>query len=74
VLDADDPVGKTSSEGREGSPTESHGESDDGRPGVVVRHSSAKESPDREVYREDFAPRVFSCVWLSPYAIWIIVS
>ncbi|XP_056265267.1 dihydropyrimidinase-related protein 1 [Pseudoliparis swirei] len=51
VLDADDPVGKTSSEGREGSPTESHGESDDGRPGVVVRHSSAKESPDRESRR-----------------------
>ncbi|XP_034390913.1 dihydropyrimidinase-related protein 1 isoform X3 [Cyclopterus lumpus] len=35
VLDAGDPVGKTSSEGREGSPTDSHGETDDVRPGVV---------------------------------------
>ncbi|XP_034390921.1 dihydropyrimidinase-related protein 1 isoform X4 [Cyclopterus lumpus] len=48
VLDAGDPVGKTSSEGREGSPTDSHGETDDVRPGVVVTQSSAKESPDGE--------------------------
>ncbi|XP_075946835.1 dihydropyrimidinase-related protein 1 isoform X2 [Anarhichas minor] len=35
VLDAGDPVGKTSSEGREGSPSDSPGETDDVRPGVA---------------------------------------
>ncbi|XP_068583100.1 dihydropyrimidinase-related protein 1 [Cebidichthys violaceus] len=51
VLDAGDPVGKTSSEGREGSPSDSPGETDDVRPGVVVRFSSGKESPNGESER-----------------------
>ncbi|KAK9540138.1 hypothetical protein VZT92_002607 [Zoarces viviparus] len=51
VLDAGDPVGKTSSEGREGSPSDSPGDTDDARPGVVVRFSSGKESPNGESER-----------------------
>ncbi|KAM6942052.1 dihydropyrimidinase-related protein 1 [Lycodopsis pacificus] len=51
VLDAGDPVGKTSSEGREGSLSDSPGETDDVRPGVVVRFSSGKESPNGESER-----------------------
>ncbi|XP_042340970.1 dihydropyrimidinase-related protein 1 isoform X1 [Plectropomus leopardus] len=51
VLDAGEPVGKTSSEGREGSLTNSPGESDDTRPGVEVRFSSGKESPNGESER-----------------------
>ncbi|XP_068448033.1 LOW QUALITY PROTEIN: dihydropyrimidinase-related protein 1 [Clinocottus analis] len=42
------PSGKTSSEGREGSPTESPRDTDDARPGVVVRHAAGDESPDAE--------------------------
>lgn len=46
LLDTGDPVGKTSSEAREGSLTNSPGDSEDARSGVEVRFSSEKESPD----------------------------
>ncbi|XP_076584296.1 dihydropyrimidinase-related protein 1 isoform X1 [Chaetodon auriga] len=46
LLDTGDPIGKTTSEAREGSLTNSPGETDDGRPGVEIRYSSGKESPD----------------------------
>lgn len=49
VLDTGDPSGKTPSEGREGSLTNSPGERDDGRPGVEVRYPSGNESPDGKV-------------------------
>ncbi|KAK1886189.1 30S ribosomal protein S3 [Dissostichus eleginoides] len=49
VLDAGDPVGKTSSEAREGSLTNSPGDTDDQQAGVEVRYSSGKESPNGEV-------------------------
>ncbi|XP_034714309.1 dihydropyrimidinase-related protein 1 isoform X1 [Etheostoma cragini] len=48
VLDAGDPMGKTSSEAREGSLTNSTGETDNAHPGVEVRYSSGKESPNGE--------------------------
>ncbi|XP_039667455.1 dihydropyrimidinase-related protein 1 isoform X1 [Perca fluviatilis] len=51
VLDAGDPMGKTSSEAREGSLTNSTGETDDVHPGVEVRYSSDKESPNGESER-----------------------
>ncbi|KAL6110080.1 crmp1 [Pungitius sinensis] len=51
VLDAGDPVGKTSSEGREGSQTDSPGETEDVRPGIVVRYSSGIESSNGESER-----------------------
>ncbi|KAM8880325.1 dihydropyrimidinase-related protein 1 isoform 2-T2 [Spinachia spinachia] len=51
VLDARDPVGKTSSEGQEGSQTHSPGETEDVRPGVVVRYSSGMESSNGESER-----------------------
>lgn len=50
LLDTGDPIGKTPSEAREGSLTNSPGERDDGRPGVEIRHSFGKESPDGKVY------------------------
>ncbi|XP_036963849.1 dihydropyrimidinase-related protein 1 isoform X1 [Acanthopagrus latus] len=46
LLDTGEPVGKTPSEGREGSPSHPPGERDDGRPGVETRCSAGKESPD----------------------------
>lgn len=49
LLDAGDPVGKTPAEAREGSLTNSPGERDDARPGVQIRHSTGKESPDGKV-------------------------
>ncbi|XP_034067635.1 dihydropyrimidinase-related protein 1 isoform X1 [Gymnodraco acuticeps] len=51
VLDAGDPVGKTSSEAREGSLTNSPGNTDDQQAGVEVRYSSGKESPNGESER-----------------------
>ncbi|XP_033937136.1 dihydropyrimidinase-related protein 1 isoform X2 [Pseudochaenichthys georgianus] len=51
VLDAGDPVGKTSSEAREGSLTNSPGDTDDQQAGVEVRYSSGKESPNGESER-----------------------
>lgn len=49
LLDAGDPIGKTPSEAREGSLSNSPGERDDGRAGVEIRYSSGKESPDGKV-------------------------
>lgn len=49
LLDTGDPIGKTPSEAREGSPTNSPGERDERRPGVEIRHSFGKESPDGKV-------------------------
>ncbi|XP_040043223.1 dihydropyrimidinase-related protein 1 [Gasterosteus aculeatus] len=51
VLDSGDPAGKTSSEGREGSLTDSPGEAEDVRPGVVVRYPSGMESSNGESER-----------------------
>lgn len=49
VLDTGDPTGKAPSEAHEGSPTSSPGDRDDGRPGVEVRYSSGKGSPNGTV-------------------------
>lgn len=49
VLDAGDPIRKTSSEAREGSLTNSPDETDGAQPGVEVRFSSGKESANGEV-------------------------
>ncbi|XP_023123757.2 dihydropyrimidinase-related protein 1 isoform X1 [Amphiprion ocellaris] len=46
LLDTGDPVGKTPSEPREGSLTNSPGDREDARTGVEVRFSTEKESPD----------------------------
>ncbi|KAI3353245.1 hypothetical protein L3Q82_019792, partial [Scortum barcoo] len=48
LLDTGDPIGKTPSEAREGSLTNSPPETDDGRPGVEIRYSSGKGCPDGE--------------------------
>ncbi|KAA8594875.1 hypothetical protein FQN60_012010 [Etheostoma spectabile] len=55
VLDAGDPMGKTSSEAREGSLTNSTGETDDAHPGVEVRYSSGKKSPNGESDEESMS-------------------
>lgn len=49
LLDTGDPIGKTPTEAREGSLTNSPGETGEARPGVEIRHSSGKESPDGKV-------------------------
>ncbi|XP_040002019.1 dihydropyrimidinase-related protein 1 isoform X1 [Xiphias gladius] len=46
LLDTGDPIGKTPSEAREGSVTNSPGERDDARSAVEVRHSSGRENPN----------------------------
>ncbi|XP_022614256.1 dihydropyrimidinase-related protein 1-like isoform X1 [Seriola dumerili] len=46
LLDTGDPIGKTPSEAREGSLTNSPGERDDARTGGEARYSSGKESPN----------------------------
>uniref|UniRef100_A0A3Q1FPB6 Dihydropyrimidinase-related protein 1 n=1 Tax=Acanthochromis polyacanthus TaxID=80966 RepID=A0A3Q1FPB6_9TELE len=46
LLDTGDPIGKTPSEPREGSLTNSPGDREDARTGVEVRFSTEKESPD----------------------------
>ncbi|XP_035516595.1 dihydropyrimidinase-related protein 1 isoform X1 [Morone saxatilis] len=46
VLDTGHPIEKTPSQVREGSLTDSPGETDDGRPGVKIGYSSGKESPN----------------------------
>ncbi|KAK5866051.1 hypothetical protein PBY51_020271 [Eleginops maclovinus] len=51
VLDAGDPIGKTSSEAREGSLTNSPGDTEDQQAGVEVRYSLGKESPNGESER-----------------------
>ncbi|XP_029289766.1 dihydropyrimidinase-related protein 1 isoform X1 [Cottoperca gobio] len=51
VLDAGDPIGKTSSVAREGSLTDSPGETGDVQPGVEVRYSSEKESSNGQSQR-----------------------
>lgn len=48
-LDIDDPLGKTPGDAREGSLTKSPGGRDDRGPGVQIRHSVGKESPDGKV-------------------------
>ncbi|XP_070768237.1 dihydropyrimidinase-related protein 1 isoform X2 [Enoplosus armatus] len=52
VLDTGDPISKTPSEAREGSPSSSPGERDDGHPGVEVRYSSGRQSPNGQVGSE----------------------
>uniref|UniRef100_UPI0037E7C228 dihydropyrimidinase-related protein 1 n=1 Tax=Semicossyphus pulcher TaxID=241346 RepID=UPI0037E7C228 len=51
LLDSGDPVGKTPSDTREGSQTNSSGERDEGRPGVEVRFLSGNGSPNGESER-----------------------
>ncbi|XP_038569465.1 dihydropyrimidinase-related protein 1 isoform X1 [Micropterus salmoides] len=46
LLDTGDPIGKTPSEAREGSLTNSPGERDDGSPDVEVSYSSGRENPN----------------------------
>ncbi|XP_070712511.1 dihydropyrimidinase-related protein 1 [Pempheris klunzingeri] len=46
LLDTGDPIGKTPSETREESVNTPPGDRDDGHPGVEVRHSSERESPN----------------------------
>lgn len=49
LLDTGDPIGKTPSEAREGSLTNSPGERDDGSPDVEVSYSSGRENPNGKV-------------------------
>lgn len=54
LLDTGDPIGKTPSEAREGSLTNSPGERDDVRTGADIRHSSGRESPNEKVGQNVF--------------------